>query len=102
MTEQELESLPYPMFKTNWYEKMLLRKALKIQSCFLCNRLSYIYLPILSLKSKVLLSIGGGAYNSLNQYLHECGNSEFLLCSDLTDCNLRNIWIRKLLTYKGE
>ena len=102
MTEQELENLSYPMFKTNWYEKLLLRECLHRDLPFLCWRLNRLLLPTCFFKAKVISSVGVGSHSTLEGYFIRNSTAVSLQFSVLNSCTLRNIWIRKLLAYKGE
>ena len=100
MNQEQLENLPYPMFKTNWYEKVLLRKALRMKGSFLCNRLKTGYLVFLSpyLRYKVVMSLCG--WNHLEGYLYPQNKQPFIY--ETEGYKLRDIWIRKLLAYSPE
>lgn len=100
MNQEQLESLPYPMFETNWYERMLLRKALRMKGSFLCNRLKTGVLLFTSayLRYKVVMSLCG--WDHLEGYLYHQTKQTAIYQTE--GYKLRNIWIRKLLAYKGE
>lgn len=99
MNQQELENLPYPMFRTNCWEKLLLKLARKrlIKNeghPYLCLNLPR-YMFSGKLINKVSLSVDGGLEG------HLC----ILLVSKayyLHRHKLRVIWIDKLLAYTGE
>jgi hypothetical protein len=94
-----LEDLPYPMFKTTRGEKSLLKMALESnKSIYLCIRLAYLSLPTSSLRNKIEISLNKG---SLFTYLYRDKNIPLSYDKHNTS-ELRNIWIRKLLEYKGE
>lgn len=97
MNQEQLESLPYPMFKTNWYEKRILKKALKeTNRQYLCNRIKYGVRPFFDtgLVEKVQAHSEGHLAIKLSttvETAHQIDTAE-----------LRDIWIRKLLAYKPE
>jgi len=107
MNQEELESLnlddlPYPMFKTTVKEKNCLLKALPIitedsNNYFLCHILQRQVDDVVSdsIREKVNTSVG-------NDYtLSDCLGLGHLK-DDVLHAELRRIWIRKLLEYKGE
>ena len=97
MTEPELENLPYPMFKTNWYEKRILNKALnETNSTYLCHRIKYEVRPFFNtdLIEKVQKCSEGQLASKLATTVE--------MMYQINTAELRNIWIRKLLAYKGE
>ena len=101
MDKLDLETLPYPMFKTNWYEKRILRKALKYnESEYLCVRILHVK-PMFrrySFIDKVHRSCGGLLTRHIR--LNTPGLSP--KWTGVEEIELRKIWIRKLLEYKGE
>jgi hypothetical protein len=100
MNQEQLESLPYPMFKTNWYEKRILKKALKdTSSRYLCCRIEFGVRPWFS--GGLLKKIRGHAEVHLGVKLHKTTEGALPL-SQLDSPELRNIWIRKLLAYSPE
>lgn len=109
MNQEQLESLPYPMFKTTGEEKEILKLATanNFSSFFLCIRLNRLGAKR-TLVEKVRNSLqdeevleyflfgGMESYESLPS-----AKKDYLNTYEVA-CELRNIWIRKLLAYKGE
>lgn len=92
-----LESLPFPMFKTNWYEKRILKKALKeTNSKYLCHRIKYGVRPFFDtgLVKKVQAYSEGHLSIKLGTTVE--------MTYQIDTYELRDIWIRKLLAYKPE
>lgn len=102
MNQKQLESLPYPMFKTTEEEKECLRTALSFMKeqrydYFLCHILYY--------------SVGGGVAHRLKDKVFGSVKEDYTLSDylglghntdDTLHAELRRIWIRKLLAYKPE
>ena len=84
-----LEDLPYPMFETTEEEKEELRRALRCMFIHLCNRVES-----RALKRKIREAIS--PYEVLESYLKRDG------LFSAYGFQLRDIWINKLLAYKGE
>ena len=97
MNQQDLENLPYPMFKTTWYEKRILRKALtEKNSKYLCHRIKYGVRPFFEARLVQKVHDYSGGHLALKL-------SNILGMSYVIDTpELRDIWIKKLLDYKGE
>lgn len=102
MNQEQLESLPYPMFETTDEEKECLITALGLISdrdfnYFLCNILDYDVGGDIAygLKGKVFGSVKEDS--TLSDYLGLGYNED-----DALHAELRRIWIRNLLAYKGE
>lgn len=88
-----IEDLEYPMFKLNWYEKLVLRRIKKNLlkeegSFYLCNHLyDYPYLIGEPIRKKIRKALGG--YFSLDSYQErQCRRYA-----------RRVMWIDKLLEY---
>ena len=99
MTQQELENLPYPMFKTNWYEKLLLLLTKFVTSkTLICLKLRRLPLKTKTLQRKIRVVLG--KHPTLDTFILE----DFSLEDAEYDIvvKTREIWIRKLLAYKGE
>jgi hypothetical protein len=101
MNNIDLESLPYPMFKTTQEEKDCLRFVLPYLTdddygFFLCNILEH-YAPSTKIVNGLVGKIGVvlAGYRMLCAYLRVYLEPE-------QDAELRRIWVRKLLTYTGE
>lgn len=103
MNQEELENLPYPMFNTTKEEKdclygIMTRISPKDRDYFLCILLEHTtrLTPVIeALKDKIKQSVG--EHYTLSDLLG-LGDIE---CDEL-QAELRRIWIRKLLEYKGE
>ena len=84
-----LEDLPFPMFETTEEEKEELREALSCPATHLCNRVGS-----LGMKNKIRKALYPDrileGYLDRDDIFGECRHQ------------LRNIWINKLLAYKGE
>jgi phospholipid N-methyltransferase len=111
MNQEQLESLPYPIFETTEEEKETLKLALSphFSTFFLCVRLRSLgFSENRELVNKVRESLRdeevleyflfGGADN----YELLPSVQKAYLDNNNTAYELRNIWIRKLLAYKGE
>jgi len=109
MNQAQMESLKYPMFTTTPEEKLILEKVLstEFETFFLCIKLRGLGAP-LTLRMKVRDSIKDEC--ALEYYLFGGVEAYESLPTDIKDFyntydnanELRNIWIRKLLAYKGE
>jgi hypothetical protein len=99
MTEQELENLPYPMFNTTWYEKLLLLLTKFVTDrIFICFKLRRLPLRTKTLQGKI--SVVLGKHPTLDTFIFgDCWLED--LDYDIA-VKIREIWIRKLLAYKGE
>lgn len=107
MNQKELESLnldslPYPMFKTTLKEKKCLLEVLPLitdEDCnyFLCHILERSVGGDTAFKLKTKVGKAVGEHYTLSDYLG-------LGChrDDVLHAELRRIWIRKLLAYKPE
>lgn len=110
MNQECMESLSYPMFATTEEEKLILEKVLscELNTPHLCLRLLKLGAHYtLRLRQKVSNSLqgepaleyylfGGYAYESLPKDIKS------FYATPTNAHELRNIWVRKLLTYKGE
>jgi len=92
-TEISLQDLPFPMFETTEEEKEELRDALFSQKTHLCNRID-----MQSLKFKIREVLNG--MSTLEGYFDR--NGDFPYFFEDHGHEVRNIWIKKLLAYKGE
>lgn len=106
MNQEQLESLPYPMFKTTKWEKELLAKMVGYHvRVHLCNRLKT-YAEEVDTKShwsKTLnlidkIEIAMDFTGTLESYFDF--NRPYSYCDD--GALVRDIWIRKLLAYSPE
>lgn len=102
MNQEQLESLPCPMFKTTKAEKKCLRGVLPFISednynYFLCHILNCQIGSVVAygLKDKVARSVA--EFYTLSDYCGLGDNNDGTLQAEL-----RRIWIRKLLAYKPE
>ena len=101
MDKLDLEQLPYPMFKTNWYEKLILRKALRVKDIeFLCVRINTYVCPLLP--DSLLYKVHSACNGLLTGHLYNKGIKWPSELPERGRVELRNIWIKKLLEYKGE
>jgi len=88
-----LENLPYPMFETTEEEKEELRIALFGGYTHLCNRTD-----MGSLKFKIIKAITPSS--TLEGYFGRNGGFSYYFEDHGRE--VRNIWINKLIAYKGE
>lgn len=98
MSLYDIENFPYPMFKTNIWEKFLLRRSIYVDSTFLCVRLADMSFSKGLIKKIELYLRDDDGDNTLDSYLWGKG-------ADLNNCNkreMRTIWANKLISYKGE
>ena len=84
-----LEDLPFPMFETTEEEKEELREALSCPATHLCNRVGS-----LGMKNKIRKALYP------HRILESCLERDDIFGENRHQ--LRNIWINKLLAYKGE
>jgi hypothetical protein len=99
MNQQQLEILPYPMFKTTEGEKVVLKEAstllsLKNSDYFLCCVLDDYHFS--EDTHTLIRKIGKLGMSTLTSYLKVTG------LEDEQKVELRRIWIRKLLAYSPE
>ena len=102
MNQEQLESLPYPMFNTTEGEKACLMEALPFirvddYNYFLCHILEFTITGEVALELKTKVMNATNKHYTLSDYLG-LGYHE----DDTLHAELRRIWIRKLLAYKGE
>ena len=102
MNQEQLESLPYPMFETTEEEKECLQMALSLvqeeyYNYFLCHILDHKIGGDIAcgLRDKVFGSVKEDY--TLSDHLKLGGHGD-----DALHAELRRIWIRKLLAYKPE
>jgi hypothetical protein len=108
MSEIDINSLPYPMFKTTPEEKEILRKCLPVlkngADFYLCVILTFHGVghtkDLDSLKDKIqgILHPSLGLRNYIKSKLTLSFNDDFSISS----YELRIVWINKLLEYTGE
>lgn len=103
MNQEQLESLPYPMFETTEEEKECLKLALQLisdyaRSHFLCIIVQYdVGMDCGNeLRDKIEDTLGGYGGKTLDTFLGLSG----LKPTEMAE--LRRIWIRKLLAHKSE
>lgn len=102
-----LESLEYPLFKTTWWEKRILRKVLDlfirrdVHERYLCTAIFYSGMFGKSwLIRKIDKSLNAYTLDiHLVRYYKHCPQTLELVLTDSLE--LRVVWIKKLLEYKG-
>ena len=102
MNQEQLENLPYPMFKTTEGEKACLMEALPFirvgdYNYFLCHILEFTITGEVALELKTKVMNAAGEHYTLSDYLG-LGHHE----DDTLHAELRRIWIHKLLAYSPE
>ena len=100
--EIDLEGLDYPMFKTTIVEKYYLKKALcmKNPTYYLCLRLSSLKSPTRLLDKIKIALCQDSTLSGYLEFPHHFIYGEQTIETILIE--LRNVWIRKLLEYKGD
>lgn len=98
MNKEQLESLPYPMFETNWYEKLILKSVLGVKDTkYLCIRVKrYSPFPFSGGLVRKISRSCCGLLDSVKGFPEIHGYDHYV------SVEMRNIWIRKLLAYKPE
>lgn len=102
MNQEQLESLPYPIFETTEEEKVCLMEALPLlreedYNYFLCHILECRVGGEVALKLKTKVSRAVGECYTLSDCLGLGHHKD-----DTLHAELRRIWIRKLLAYSPE
>lgn len=103
MNQEQLESLPYPIFETTGEEKLILRDLIdNTNYAHLCTRVAdYRYKSISEACGELTRKIQGAINfcHTLEHYLDPMPD-DYSFCEH--GFELRNIWIRKLLAYNPE